>query len=125
MRKKSRAMDSEWALEQARISREESRLKTQFVNNISHDIRTPLNAVIGYSQLLMLAGDSLSEKEKAEYANYIESSGELLTMLVDDILSVSDIEHDILKLRPMKAPVKGVSFNPTGVPYDFKNVYFN
>ena len=95
-------------MEQARISREESRLKTQFVNNISHDIRTPLNAVIGYSQLLMLAGDSLSEKEKAEYANYIESSGELLTMLVDDILSVSDIEHDILKLRPMKAPVNRI-----------------
>lgn len=87
------------ALEQARISREESRLKTQFVNNISHDIRTPLNAVIGYSQLLTLAGDTLSEEEKAEYVNYIETSGELLTMLIDDILSVSDIEHDILKIR--------------------------
>ena len=116
------------ALEQARISREESRLKTQFVNNISHDIRTPLNAVIGYSQLLMLAGDSLSEKEKAEYANYIESSGELLTMLVDDILSVSDIEHDILKLRPMKAPVnricnKAVSCCMMRVPNGV-NLYF-
>ena len=87
------------ALKQARISREESRLKTQFVNNISHDIRTPLNAVIGYSQLLTLAGDSLSENERAEYMNYIETSGELLTMLIDDILSISDIEHDILKLR--------------------------
>ena len=87
------------ALEQARISREESRLKTQFVNNISHDIRTPLNAVIGYSQLLTLAGDSLTEQEKSEYVKYIETSGELLTMLIDDILSVSDIEHDILKLR--------------------------
>lgn len=117
-----------YALEQARISREESRLKTQFVNNISHDIRTPLNAVIGYSQLLMLAGDSLSEKEKAEYANYIESSGELLTMLVDDILSVSDIEHDILKLRPMKAPVnricnKAVSCCMMRVPNGV-NLYF-
>lgn len=87
------------ALEQARISKEESRLKTQFVNNISHDIRTPLNAVIGYSQLLTLAGDTLTEKERAEYVNYIETSGELLTMLIDDILSISDIEHDILKLR--------------------------
>ncbi|MGN1211502.1 MAG: ATP-binding protein [Candidatus Cryptobacteroides sp.] len=87
------------ALEQAKISKEESRLKTQFVNNISHDIRTPLNAVIGYSQLLTLAGDSLTEAERAEYVNYIETSGELLTMLIDDILSISDIEHDILKLR--------------------------
>ncbi|MDD5820321.1 MAG: PAS domain-containing sensor histidine kinase [Bacteroidales bacterium] len=88
------------ALEQARISKEESRLKTQFVNNISHDIRTPLNAVIGYSQLLSLASDNLDEEEKSEYIRYIESSGELLTMLIDDILSVSDIEHDILRINP-------------------------
>lgn len=116
------------ALEQARISQEESRLKTQFVNNISHDIRTPLNAVIGYSQLLTLAGDSLTEQEKSEYVKYIETSGELLTMLIDDILSVSDIEHDILKLRFMDAPCneicdKAVSCSmmrvPTGV-----NLYF-
>lgn len=117
-----------YALEQARISQEESRLKTQFVNNISHDIRTPLNAVIGYSQLLMLAGDSLTEKEKAEYANYIETSGELLTMLVDDILSVSDIEHDILKIRTMKSPVnricsKAVSCCMMRVPNGV-NLYF-
>lgn len=87
------------ALEQALISKEESRLKTQFVNNISHDIRTPLNAVIGYSQLLALSGEQLSEDEKTEYMQYIENSGELLTMLIDDILSISDIEHDILKIN--------------------------
>ena len=91
------------ALEQARISKGESLLKTQFVNNISHDIRTPLNAVIGYSQLLSLAGDTLTEKERMEYLNYIEGSGELLTMLVDDILSVSDIENDILRIREEKS----------------------
>ncbi|MGN1211445.1 MAG: ATP-binding protein [Candidatus Cryptobacteroides sp.] len=116
------------ALEQARISKEESRLKTQFVNNISHDIRTPLNAVVGYSQLLTLAGDSLSEEEKAEYVDYIESSGELLTMLIDDILSVSDIEHDILRIRISDSSCnlicrKAVSCSmmrvPTGV-----NLYF-
>ena len=86
------------AIEQARKSRSESLLKTQYVNNISHDIRTPLNAVIGYSQLLSLAGDTLTGKERMEYLNYIEGSGELLTMLVDDILSVSDIENDILRI---------------------------
>ncbi len=86
------------AIDEARISKEESMLKTRFVNNISHDIRTPLNAVIGYSQLLALAGDTLSEEERQEYTNYIMSSGEMLTMLVDDILSISDIEHDIIKL---------------------------
>lgn len=87
------------AMEQVRISREESRLKTQFVNNISHDIRTPLNAVIGYSQLLALSADQLGAKEREEYISYIESSGELLTMLIDDILCISDIEHDILQIR--------------------------
>lgn len=120
------------ALEQAKISKEESRLKTQFVNNISHDIRTPLNAVIGYSQLLTLAGDTLTESERAEYVNYIETSGELLTMLIDDILSISDIEHDILKLRMSESSCniicrKAVSCCmmrvPTGVKLHFTTEY--
>lgn len=116
------------AIEQARISKEESQLKTQFVNNISHDIRTPLNAVIGYSQLLTLAGDSLSEEEKTEYVKYIESSGELLTMLIDDILSISDIEHDILKIRFSTASCnnicrKAVSCSMMRVPNGV-NLYF-
>lgn len=98
-----RDMEYAKALEQALISKEESRLKTQFVNNISHDIRTPLNAVIGYSQLLAMAGEQLSEAEKTEYMQYIENSGELLTMLIDDILSISDIEHDILKINLTRA----------------------
>lgn len=87
------------AVREADISREESRLKTQFVNNISHDIRTPLNAVVGYSQLLAQASDIITESERMEYMKYIESSGELLTMLIDDILSISDIEHDILHIN--------------------------
>ena len=87
------------AMKEAEISREESRLKTQFVNNISHDIRTPLNAVVGYSQLLAQASDIITESERIEYMKYIESSGELLTMLIDDILSISDIEHDILHIN--------------------------
>ncbi|MDY5824641.1 MAG: PAS domain-containing sensor histidine kinase [Candidatus Coprenecus sp.] len=88
------------AIQEAQISKEESRLKTQFVNNISHDIRTPLNAVVGYSQLLAQASDIITESERMEYMKYIESSGELLTMLIDDILSISDIEHDILRINP-------------------------
>lgn len=125
----NREREYKLAMEQVRISKEESRLKTQFVNNISHDIRTPLNAVIGYSQLLSLSDGQLSDKEREEYISYIETSGEMLTMLIDDILCISDIEHNILKIRNETCSCnficrKAVSCCMMKVPMDVK-LYFS
>ena len=87
------------AVEEANKANEASRMKSRFVQNLSHDIRTPLNAIVGYSQLLAMPGDILSEDEKSEFAEYINDSADMLTMLIDDVLSVSDIEHDILSIN--------------------------
>lgn len=75
--------------EKARIAND---MKSMFVQNMSHDIRTPLNAIVGYSQLLGL-DDSLTEDERTEFVGYIEGSADMLSMLVDDVLSMSDIEQ--------------------------------
>lgn len=75
-----------------------SRMKTQFVQNMSHEVRNPLNAVVGFSQLIAYAGDTLSEEEKQEYISYITNNSSMLMMLIDDILDLSDIDNGNYKL---------------------------
>lgn len=69
-----------------------SNTKTAFVQNMSHDVRTPLNAIIGFAQLLGLPDGANTEEEKAEYNMHIMNCAEMLMMLLDDILNIGDIE---------------------------------
>lgn len=87
------------AIEEASKANEASMMKSRFVQNISHDIRTPLNAIVGYSKLLGMPDGVLSSDEKTEFAEYINDSADMLTMLIDDVLSISDIENGILKVQ--------------------------
>lgn len=101
-----RNIDQSYAEEQKRLqvleemhkAQEANKLKSQFVQNMSHDVRTPLNAIVGYSQLLGMPDGYLSDAERAEFVDYINGSAEMLTMLVDDILSMSDVENGVLKI---------------------------
>jgi len=69
-----------------------SRMKSLFVQNMSHEVRTPLNAIMGFSQLLSMPGADWSDAEKDEYGKAIMTNGNMLTMLIDDILNISDLE---------------------------------
>lgn len=69
-----------------------NRMKVSFVQNMSHEIRTPLNAIVGFSQLLSLPEGVISDEEKSQYSDYIENNSAMLTMLIDDILDLSDVD---------------------------------
>ena len=73
--------------------------KTRFVQNMSHEVRTPLNAIVGFSQLLSLPDGSFSEDEKNVFSNHIINNTNMLTMLLDDILSASAMDAGSYKIN--------------------------
>lgn len=78
-------------LQEALIAAEEaSKAKTTFLSNMSHDIRTPMNAILGYAQLAMEHIND--EKEVKESLTTIKSSGDHLLSLINDVLNMSRIE---------------------------------
>lgn len=72
---------------------ESDRLKSAFLANMSHDIRTPLNAIVGFSNLLAVTDD---QQERQEFINIIESNNEQLLTLIGDIIDFSKVEANVL-----------------------------
>ena len=72
--------------------------KTRFVQNMSHEVRTPLNAIVGFSQLLSLPDDALTPEEKQEFSNHIMNNTKILIMLLEDILNTTDLDKGEYKI---------------------------
>jgi signal transduction histidine kinase len=94
--KKIKAINAE--LKKAKEKAQESdRLKSSFLANMSHEIRSPMNAIMGFSALLGRSGTS-PEKQK-EFFSYIVNAGNQLLALIDDIIDISKIESNQLKIQ--------------------------
>jgi len=88
----------EAALEEARAHAEAAdQAKSEFVANISHELRTPINGIMGFIQL-MLTGE-LDDKQR-ERAEIVKSSSEHLLQLVNDLLDLSRIASQSIELSP-------------------------
>ncbi|MDP8992400.1 MAG: ATP-binding protein, partial [Actinomycetota bacterium] len=95
-----RRRQAEAELEAARDqAMEGSRLKSEFVANMSHEVRTPINGVLGSAALLM---DTSLDREQREYADMIRRSGESLLTVIDDILDFSKVEAGKLELEQVE-----------------------
>lgn len=98
-----RRMVEELARERDRAVAAE-RAKSYFFSAVSHDIRTPLNAIIGFSELLELGVDDPAERRR--YLSTIRSSGRVLMNLIDDVLDLSKLELGKMPLRPEPVNLK-------------------
>ncbi|MFT3739641.1 MAG: two-component regulator propeller domain-containing protein [Breznakibacter sp.] len=84
-------------LETSKSKAEESdRLKSAFLANMSHEIRTPLNAIMGFIDIL--EDEGLSREEKKQINKIVQSNGNMLLQLINDIIDISLIEANQLKL---------------------------
>lgn len=78
---------------------ETSRLKSQLLANVSHDLRTPLTTIQGYAQLLTMGAHGPLNDKQSETINAIMDSAKYLTSLVNDLLDQAKLEDGKLKLN--------------------------
>ena len=104
---KEKELEQEKALRNALATAEHAnKAKTNFLNSISHDIRTPMNAVIGFTAL---ATTHINNKELVlEYLKKISVSGQHLLSLINDVLDMSRIESGVVKLEEVKVHLPDV-----------------
>ena len=94
----------EAALERARAA-EQSR--STFFSIVSHDISTPLNAILGYSELLQ--GDMATRQERDDALKSISASGKVLLQLVNDVLDFAKIDSGRMMLLPVPVKLEGLT----------------
>ena len=93
------------ALKEARDANAANIAKTTFLNHMSHDIRTPMNAIVGFTDIAM---KRKPDKEVENCLKKIRQSSEYLMTLINDVLDISRIESGKLEYKP--------------VPVDFRNM---
>ena len=81
------------------------RKKNMFLSNMSHEVRTPLNAIVGFSAVLASDDDSFDEESRKEFCEIIKVNSFQLLKLINDILDFSDFENDNItfNIRPYDA----------------------
>lgn len=102
-----------------------SRAKTAFLNNMSYDIRTPMNAIIGFTNIAMKHDPKPEVKGCLEKIG--ESSEHLLT-LINDVLDISRIESGKIKFMPIPVDIMTVADTVVSIMYGFlsnRNIAFH
>lgn len=93
-----------------------NRAKTTFLNNMSHDIRTPMNAIIGFTNI------ALKQETKPEVQNClnkISNSSEHLLTLINDVLDIRRIESGKVKFMPVPVDIRTVADTVLGIMQGF------
>ena len=95
----------EIALKKAEVA---SLAKTRFLNNMSHDIRTPMNAILGYAQLMEdeLKGKDLPET--SEHLEKLQQSGNLLLSIINNVLDMARIESGRMEIDENYARIENI-----------------
>lgn len=78
------------------VAEEANEVKNLFLSNMSYNIRTPLNSVVGFSQLIA-TDPQMDEEQRKEYSAIIKQNADILLNLVNDVLDISRLEAGVIK----------------------------
>lgn len=102
-RVRERTTELETALAELRAQHasleEANRIKDEFLNNINHELKTPLNAIIGYTGLILRETEGLLPEEQRSDLELVEANGKHLQSILESILSLKDIEHGTVEME--------------------------
>lgn len=104
------------ALEEAKNANSANTAKTTFLNNMSHDIRTPMNAIIGFTDI------ALKDDPSPEIKNCLEKvkqSSDYLLSLMNDVLDISRIESGKINYDPMPVDITAVTSSVIDIAHGF------
>lgn len=108
----------EGTFQELKIAKEKAeqadKLKSSFLGNMSHEVRTPLNAILGFTQ--MLASEEQKYK-RDEYATYIEEASQNLLHIIEDVLDFSKLESGHMVLREKVFRAQDI-IRPLEIHYD-------
>lgn len=82
-----------------------NRAKDEFLSGVSHELRTPLNSIIGFSEVLTRNYAGELNEQQAKFVHYINSSGDHLLQLVNDLLDIAKIEAGESNFSPVAVDV--------------------
>ena len=82
--------------------------KTQFLHNMSHDIRTPMNAILGYSQLMKNELEGKDLPKISEYVSKLEKSGNILLSIINNVLDMARIDSGKIELDENYANIEDI-----------------
>jgi signal transduction histidine kinase len=90
---------AEAALRAQEVAERANRSMNEFVSRISHELRTPMNAILGFSEMLTVPGADPLTATQREQVQHVRNAGRHLLALIDDLLDLSSIEAGKLRLR--------------------------
>lgn len=87
-------------------SDEERRIRNEFLTNISHDIRTPMNAIVGYTQLAL---NNVNDPDAVRnYLTRVQASSDHLMALINDMLEMEEIENGEIELNEVPCSISDI-----------------
>jgi signal transduction histidine kinase/CheY-like chemotaxis protein len=102
-------LKNERLLRTSQEARELAEVKTKFLSTVSHELRTPLYGIVGLTNILM--DDKQMSKESKEHLSSLKFSGDYLINLINDVLQLSKIESNKVKLQNNSFNIRDLIFN--------------
>lgn len=99
-----------------------NKAKSDFLANISHDLRSPLNSISGFSQLLKMK-PNLSTEKQLKYLNIIYDNGQYLLQLINSLIDLSKLQSGNIKLENSEFPLKEFIYEINSIIDSEKTLY--